>query len=163
MPGEDFLFTIAQVAIALAGFAGLISVFRSGEDSGTQSEFYGQSMMLELSLGAAFFALLPMPLFYTLGAEPDVWRVTSALLLAFLLAWIVLDARRGVRVQDHPLVVRVSQTLALIAVVLIQIGNIVVWRGLAGYAWGLLWMLLASGTQFMLFIYNYAHTRPSRQ
>jgi len=81
----DFMFTVAEVAVAFAGFAGLVTVL-SQRLSRTQAQFDVARFrdMLLLSLIASAFALFPV-LPATFGASEEItWRVSS---LLFALAW----------------------------------------------------------------------------
>jgi len=79
----DFLLTVAEVAVALAGFAGLV-VAISGRRDGPADEARLNLQLLKNVLGASFmaagFALLPVAL---LSMEVDAgvaWRVSAGLL-----------------------------------------------------------------------------------
>ena len=82
---DGFLFTVAEVAVAFAGFAGLVTVLTQRLTE-TQREFDVVRFrdMLLLSLIAAAFALFPT-LPGTFGADEETtWRVSSGL---FVVAW----------------------------------------------------------------------------
>ncbi len=56
------LFTIAQVAMTLTGFAGLLIAFRFGKGKWQRVEVYAVHFLLKSSVGAFVFALLPLPM-----------------------------------------------------------------------------------------------------
>jgi hypothetical protein len=91
MDGESALQTLAQIAISLAGFGGLMVVLRR-DPSGPLS--VGESMDLALVVGgsllALLFALLPLPLFHFGLSEPIAWQLASIL---FGIALSVLHLR----------------------------------------------------------------------
>lgn len=60
MPIADFLTTIAQVAVSLAGFSDLIAAIRTAAPEGWQPrDTWSLSWMLGASIGALILALLP--------------------------------------------------------------------------------------------------------
>jgi hypothetical protein len=161
MEGESFLLTVAQLGFALAGFAALLSVFRRTETRWSFSELAGQSLIIESSLSAALFALLPFPLFYVVGET--VWQLCSALLVIFFVLWGSFDYRRTGQAsrRDQLFINRLSPSsllylLALIGVALLQLANVLDGGTVPSYMAGLLWLLIAAGSQFMIFIYNYS-------
>jgi hypothetical protein len=84
-PVGDFLFTVAEVAVAFAGFAGLVTVLTQ-RLAKTEREFDVVRFrdMLFLSLIAAAFSLLPT-LPSAFGASDEAtWRLSAVL---FLIAW----------------------------------------------------------------------------
>ena len=74
----DQLQTIAEISVALAGFAGIIATFRAGKVS--RGRVLALSMIVNISLFAAFFAVLPIGLANLGLAEKQVWSITSFLL-----------------------------------------------------------------------------------
>lgn len=128
-PTGDFLFTVAEVAVAFAGFAGLVTVLtqRLGK---TEREFDIVRFrdMLLLSLIAAAFSLLPtLPLAFG-ASDETTWRLSA---LLFLLAWSAFGlqglvagfrlSRAGTRPFSQPLfwsnlVIHVPAMIALLLV-----------------------------------------------
>jgi len=90
---SDYLFTVAEVAVALAGFAGLVSVIadRLGtQENPTELAGHRLQVMLVYSLTATGFALVPY-LFFRAGLSSTlVWRLSSGL---FLATWLLIFAR----------------------------------------------------------------------
>lgn len=108
---DDFLYTVAEVAVAFAGFAGLVTVL-TRRLAGSQREFdivrFRDMLLLSLITGA--FALLPT-LPASFGADEEItWRVSSAL---FFIAWTAFGlqglcagfrlSRSGTRPFSRPL------------------------------------------------------------
>ena len=95
MPGPETLLTVAELALALAGFAGLVAAFQSGSIAAwggfDRTRFSG---MIELALGTALLALVPICL-HALGAsEATAWRIATALLAIFAPIHFVVMVRR---------------------------------------------------------------------
>jgi hypothetical protein len=100
-PVGDFLFTVAEVAVAFAGFAGLVTVLAQ-RLSHSQLEFDVVRFrdMLLLSLIAAAFALFPtLPAAF--GASDEMtWRVSSTLFVAAWLGFGVQGLLAGFRLSQ---------------------------------------------------------------
>lgn len=160
MEGESFFLTVAQVGVTLAGFASLISAFRRRDQPLGESEITGRSLIVELGLAGTFFALLPFPIdsILTEFGRVGVWRIASAVLLVFLIGWGFINLQRffrAARVSGHRSTVNLFYAL-LIVVNIALIVNILLLGYAAVYMTGILWMLLAAGVQFMIFVYTYA-------
>ena len=95
MEHGDLLQTIAEVGAALAGFAGVISIFRE-RLPGPEQQIHVHSArnIIEASLGVVLFSFAP-PIVHGLGASPELaWRVSSALAaLALLVEMLFLIPR----------------------------------------------------------------------
>ena len=85
MEQSDTLLTIAEISVALAGFATLASVIgRRQDDASPGLDALRLQVMLEVTLQTAAFALLPLP-FMDAISDPAIWRLASAL-------WVVSAA-----------------------------------------------------------------------
>jgi hypothetical protein len=97
MMHEEFLFTIAEVGAAFAGFSTLVSVFGfRSSDGGAPTKAIS---MLILSILAISFALLPaLASIYELPDEPS-WRILCFTYgISWAIYWIyILRAIRGAR------------------------------------------------------------------
>ena len=87
MEASDYLFTIAEVAAAFAGFSTLV-VIVAQRLSGIRSERGALALvnMLRLSLLVILFALFPYLPNYSGLTDLQAWRVSSAL---FALGWLI--------------------------------------------------------------------------
>lgn len=120
----DQLLTIAEISVALAGFAGIIFAFQRGRSRAvSRGQVLLLSMVVNISLMAAFFSVLPVGLFNIGMAESNVWATTSLLLglnqTAFL-AFIVRNRRMG----SLPIRVRVANVTLLFLGAIIGIADI---------------------------------------
>jgi hypothetical protein len=161
MDQDGFFLTIAQVGVALAGFSALISAFRRSVQPLTATEIAGRSMILETGLASTFFGLLPFPIdaALTLFDLTGVWRLSSTLLVIFLILWGLHNFRRLKRVsqQDNqPANVEPVFQILLIVVNSFLIVNIVIYGSVAFYMIGTLWLSVIASWQFLLFVYAYA-------
>jgi len=119
---EDFLSSIVEAGVGLAGFAGIIAALRQGRITRWPRE---PRLLLEMLLAASALAIV-FALFPAVLAEADVsgastWRIGSVLLLVCQLALVVLRTRQfqaaGVRTRPPLwLVAWVSSILVLQAV-----------------------------------------------
>jgi hypothetical protein len=92
--GSDILQTIAEIAIALTGFTGIV-VALGGR---TRDGFSGFVMvrfriLLVASLAALAFALLPILLHHLAVPAAVVWSLSSAVVAAFMVPIVILDVR----------------------------------------------------------------------
>jgi hypothetical protein len=98
-----YLETIAQIAIGLTGFTGVVVSFAAQPDRWTPVDRARLQLMLASSIGVLFLALLPLALI-ALGLAPTlVWRLASAALLIVSLAITASFVRRahGLGLKDR--------------------------------------------------------------
>jgi hypothetical protein len=161
MRGADFLLCIAQVGLTFAGFAGLIGVFRPSEGKWIPQEVAGLSFILHHTLAAVVLSLLPFPLLALEYSETRVWTVSGSLVGLFLLAetsWQWHEVTRLTRAGYPPrrpkalyLTFFVSFLLTASTLYSVCYGGVE-----AVYKLGLLWLLVASGIQFLYFVSFFA-------
>jgi hypothetical protein len=160
MSEHEPLHSIAEIAIALAGFSGLVAVFRSGDlRTWLARERFMFWLLLAAALGALFFALLPVALHLQGVGELIVWRISSLLLGAFFAAVLVwaLAAhvrmnRSGHRTSRPAAWIAFAPTAAAAAISLVLNGSGLVVRGGAGTYYAGLLLLLFSGVAMFVFL-----------
>ena len=152
---SDYFLTFAQVAIGFVAFSTIAVVLR--EMIGTSFDAY-QTLLLrfviESGLAATISALAPVLLVVAGLTAPLLWRVCSAALGVFGLAFPVYSVRRRRRAKPGPMPTRA---------VLITLGTAVIdallwlnaltpaFRWSAGpYAIGVTWLLCAPGIILIL-------------
>jgi hypothetical protein len=153
--GESALLTTAEVAVAFAGFASVVTVFRRREHVGwVPGDVLRFQLMIASSLAAVFFALLPFAIEFLGATEPVVWSSASGLLglyLAVSLARIGRRTRRLTRSEAlHPWIsgsFGVGVVVALALQALNAVG-VVFERELGPYFLGLLYLLVLAGVSF---------------
>ncbi len=103
MNDSDFLFIVAEVAVAFAGFASIVAVLgqRATRDHPRLDAFRLRGL-LECSLAVAAFSLLPYAIARSTGDEPLAWRLCAAtfLVVGLLLIWSTGARRRSI--EDIP-------------------------------------------------------------
>jgi hypothetical protein len=92
---SDTLLTIAELAVALAGFASLVSIIGRRRNDATRDSFRLR-MMLEVSFRNALFALLPLPFLQLVPSDPIIWRISSGLYLVAIVGHTILRLRTNV-------------------------------------------------------------------
>ena len=161
MPDSDLLLAISQLAVALAGFSGLIAAIRTAAPDGWYPrDIWSLSWMLGASIGALVLSLLPVWL--TLFGWPDeiVYRVASAVASLCIGSFVVVMAWTGRRLTrtGHP--PRVRYFPAAI-VFLLGLASMVMAAGAAGmlrgsivaaYVGTLIALLLASVLVLAVFL-----------
>lgn len=126
MSGIDELLAIAEIAVALIGFSGLIFVFRSRDITELEArDLSAIAMIVSAGALALTFALVPVPLSHLGLPEPTFWRLCSALfgvtLLGSVLVFALVNRRlaRSGHAERTPVLNRVTPLLAFATAVLL--------------------------------------------
>lgn len=78
MDAANQLLTLAEISIALAGFSGIIATFQFEEKNYiSRGHVLSLTVIVGISLAAAFCAVLPLALFNFGFDEPVVWSISS--------------------------------------------------------------------------------------
>ena len=94
MEHRDTLLTLAEIAVALAGFTGIVGVLgRRAQDPTRAISWFRLRAMLEIALRNAAFAVLPIPFLDLVSPETVVWRVASGAYFLAVIAYILLRRR----------------------------------------------------------------------
>ncbi len=105
MKAFDQLLTMSELAIGLAGFAGVVVAFARGGKLATidRWRFAG---LLSLAMGAAVMAYVPLLLDLTGVSGPALWRASSGVFLGIGVLFIAIFPSRAIRAlreADAPL------------------------------------------------------------
>ena len=161
---EQSLDTLANVAITLAAFSGVVVAFRvRGAHTWSPTELRVLWLLIGDSFLVLFFALLPLPL--TLANwPPDVlWGLCSALLGSWFIVgdtlalWGERRDRASQRLITIPVVTPILYGIYLVALVMgivlwLSVFDFVVPRGQAIFVLGLIVLLAFAAAEFMFFI-----------
>lgn len=149
MPGVEFFIVVMILGVVLLVFSGIVGLRMRHMDVMQNFEL---RVVLELSLCAVFFALLPFPLYFLTNYAPFTWRAGSFLLAVCLFVQIARLYYKvnlyGVRWPFAAISLLVLSGILLT----IEVVNSFWWAALSVYAWGLLWILTLSGIQFIAFV-----------
>jgi hypothetical protein len=157
---EEVLLAIAQIAIALIGFSGVITVLgreKAGELS--RSELFKLRTMVEPCVIALVGAFIPLGLILIMIPDDHLWRVANALLLCLHAIGNGLFLIRGARKEQQ---ITSSQKLVqsgCILVYVIQISsvaNLIPYHELA-YLLGLLLGVFIGVHNFYLLLFGRKH------
>lgn len=87
----DTLHTIAEVGIAITGFAGIVVAIRSGSGRWAEPSFTDPlGVLFVASLGTVFFCFVPEWLNSAIAAPDTVWRLSLAAFGTYRLVYIAL-------------------------------------------------------------------------
>ena len=153
MESSDSLTTFAELAIALAGFTGLLTAFQRKQVTWSDQERYRIRMLLLVCFGIMAFALTPKALVDSAIATEQMWRVPTigwSLFAMFVCASFV----RKIVIGNVQLAMPKSTWLLLISGLLIHVttlagSSFLLWKpGSAALAVGFIWGLLFGGMFF---------------
>lgn len=115
---DDFLFTIAEIAVALIGFSGVVAVLgHRGKGSWQPAERVRLLALTEPSIIALTGALLPATLQLALLGDEIVWRVSNLIVLLLHLLSFGAYIRRSRNTKT-----RLSQKLMASLAVVVFLG-----------------------------------------
>ena len=152
------LATIAELAIAFAGFSGIVSALgRREEGAAFPEDRIRLAVLVAASLSTAGFALLPF-LLWEVAAPPErVWALSSALYVPYALTALLVGNRFGRRARDEDpgmdqrvsqLPQRVSTYVGFPLVIGLQIANALTWWRFTPFLVALLWGLVGAAIGF---------------
>jgi hypothetical protein len=167
---EYILYTLAQVATTLAGFSGLVVVFRvRGTEAWSRAELRTFWFLLGDSFLVLFFSLLPLPLALANWSQDALWGLCNTLLggwfvVGDVLAFLGERKDRMLRqVTIVPVITPVLFTMFAIAPLMaialfLSAFDWIVRRGQAIFVLGLIILLMFAAVQFLFFIGLMSHT-----
>lgn len=144
--GADALLSLAEFAVALAGFMGVVMVFRRSDAEFHPADTHRIQVGLAATLGPAFLALLPAGLSLAGLDGPLLWRICSAIGALFVVGYLAFEARgrrrlpAAVRALFSPTVVRILHLLLGLAFALLVVN-----------LWGL-WLEPRPGLYFLALV-----------
>jgi hypothetical protein len=151
---SETLGLVAELAVALAGFSGVVVAFGSGRDqTWDPGDKLRLHFLVESSLTAGGFAILILVLMHAFPSNlPLVWTIGStlwALFMPFSLYFAHLRIARGTldRVDIDHFANRFVFT-AFLLLIFLQIPNIFVWQDFGPLLAALALNLVGSGMQF---------------
>jgi len=161
MPLSDLLIAIAQIAVALAGFSGLVAAIRTAAPEGWHPrDIWSLFWMFGASIGALVLALLPLWLMLFEWPQEVVFRASSAIAFLYITALVSAMVGTGLRLTRRGFPPRIRWFPSTVVGLLIA-SAIAVAAGAAGwlhgavvaaYAGTLLALLLVSAMVLAVFL-----------
>jgi hypothetical protein len=153
MESPDSLTTFAELAIALAGFTGLLTAFQRKQITWSSQERFRIRMLLLVCFGIMSFALIPKVFVDSAMAAEQMWRLPTIGWSLFAIAVCASFVRRIV-VGNVQLAMPKSTWLLLISGLVIHLitlagSSFQFWQqGSAALSVGFIWGLLFGGMFF---------------
>ena len=172
MQNEGFFLAIAQIAVTLAGFSGLVVAIRGAPPTAWHPrDIWSLSWMFGTSLGALFLALLPLVLASFHLRDGLVWTGASLAISIFMIVFTVTMAVSGrrltklghrPRVRSFPMA---ATCLLLLCGLLSGLGAVGVFPQVrtAFYVLGLIACLLVSALSLVVFLVVLAREAGARR
>lgn len=158
MEPTDVLATIAELAVAFAGFSGIVAALgRRDEGVIFPEDRVRISVLVGASLSTTAFALLPLALWDLAGSPARVWSITSALYVPYGLVILFVSERHARRAvaEDRDVLRRVSALpqrfstyVGFPLVIGLQLVNVFVWGLFTPFLVALLWGLVGCAIGF---------------
>lgn len=158
MEPTSVLANIAELAVAFAGFSGIVAALgRGGEGAVFPEDRVRLAMLIGSSLSTTAFALLPLALWEVAGPAERVWALASAIYIPYGLAVVLVGERavRRARAEDpevlrrvSPLLQRLSTYVGFPVVIGLQVANVVSWWRFTPFLVALLWGLVGCAVGF---------------
>lgn len=158
MEPTDVLATVAELAVAFAGFSGIVAALGPRDEGGLFPEDRVRlRVLIGSSLSTAAFAFLPVLLWEVAGSPATVWAISSAAYLPYGIAIIFVSERdvKRARAEDPELANRVSRLPMLLStyvvfplVLALQFANVALWGRFTPFLVALLWGLAGCAIGF---------------
>jgi uncharacterized Tic20 family protein len=153
----EALFNVAEVAVGLAGFAGVAMLLGKGPGRWNPADELRIRALLQAAFGALFAALVPVGLLLGGLAEHMAIRAGAAALLLVIIAWLVNRFRALVQLDEASREVFDPGVASVILAVMVgaalaQLATVLGWTGAIGPAlffFGLLALLAYAAFNFM--------------
>jgi hypothetical protein len=166
MSDGEFLLCIAQVGLTLAGFAGVIGVFRPSASIWSPQEVAGLRLILSHSFFASLLALIPFPLQRFMIDPRNASKASACFVAAFLILAVFTQQIEYNRLhaKGYPPrrpIVLFSILFINFLVGIFSITSIYSDFSQLAFEIGLLWILIAAGWQFWVFVDYFADSNES--
>jgi hypothetical protein len=152
---DDSLAVLAEVAVGLAGFSSIIVVFRrrSGADNWEPEDALRFKLMLEASLIAGLFSILPAAMAGVDIAPNLLWPIHSAALLGYIVSVLLRGWRQVRSLPAQALSPRVAAVMLLggVITIVVQALNVLeigFTQGSGPYLFGVSWLITFAGVMF---------------
>jgi len=152
VPELDTLFNVAEIAVAIAGFAAIVVLFRR-RDEGTWQAYDGDRFngMVMHALVALFFCFLPAVLSAFTDQPSTVWGIASGLLALWTVGHVA--GVLGMATTDRGSRAALVLGFAVAGVLAMNALGIGFQRAFAPYLIGLLWHVFQAAVLFGLLVW----------
>jgi len=154
---QSFFLTIAQLALGFGGLAGLLGAFRKSSGAIQYQEIQGIKLILEHSVAAIVFSLLPVSLAFSSRLQGQGLRISSFLLALFLILDLIIQffrLRHGYSLGTPPRrpvsYATFFATQAILGCWLMY--HTLSYTSLGWYASALTWLLVPGALQLFTFV-----------
>ena len=162
MDFPEVLVGLTEIAVALAGFTGVVVVFGSrSAGSWLQGDRLRLGFLLEASLTAGGFSLLALVLYSSMPSAPSAWAIVSVL-WALYMVYSLYKSRRLIRenLEHHHDIDKTANHIVFFlfsSLIVLQLVNVVIWREFAPLLAALVINLAGAAMQFARLIRSAFH------
>lgn len=159
MTPEDALMSIAEIAIGLAGFSGLVAAFGQRQGHTWREDQKARIVFLViLSFGMITCALLPFAISGISNSPAWIWGLPmvsySILALVLLARWVVLSRRHGFKLQFPKVSIPIIGIATVLQVLVMLSGfGIIMPYSAPLFVFGLLSILVFSANMFLALLH----------
>jgi len=151
MQYNDVIPVFAEVAIAITGFSGVVSIFGGSAGERSEIDLTRLFSLLTASLSAFIFCLIALALIASSVSEETTWQIVSAMVALERMAWIFRFSK------VRKLFVASRQFAAFyyfffvgsIVVVILSVMNSVLIEDAWPFLWSIVWYLVESSFVFV--------------
>ena len=153
MDFPEVLVGLSEIAVALAGFTGVVVVFGSrSAGSWLPGDRLRLVFLLEASLTAGGFSLLALVLYTSLQNPRNAWAIVSGLWALYMLYSLYTSHRLiGENLEHHHDVDKTANRIVFAlfsSLIVLQLVNVVLWREFAPVLTALVLNLAGAAMQF---------------
>jgi hypothetical protein len=164
MESTEILSTLAQIALGLVGFTGVVIALDHEPSEMNRVRAFRMNVLVFPSSGALFLALLPLVLNFLFVDTGELWKISNAANAIFTLgylAWIVPASRATMKVAPEIFNMSVWRFFVSghwinVLIQILAVTPVLNKINVGVYLSGLLWLLFVSLVQFrrMLLIHQ---------
>lgn len=156
MVGADVLLTVAEVAVAFAGFASVVVLFQHRDPTKWQPQIIVRlRTMVESSLGALFFSLLPFALHHLGATGQQLWAWSSGLMACVMVGFFTVVTKRSIplirssRLSPRFSLIAAGFTVLVLGVQILNSAGFFFHREFGAYLIGVIWSLAFASLMFL--------------
>ena len=157
MEAASTLEVLAEIAIAIAGFSGVIAALSIRTSQWSDLDKIRLRALLQSSFGTVLFSLLPLVLFSTTLRSPTIWVIVSSAWLVYMgvstIPFVLRATRKSDSAPDGLRRLPIALFLGIVgSVVVVQVLNVTTLRTAWPHLAAMLGGLIAASTAFLRLI-----------